>query len=208
MRESSLSRDLERVVDAHVGEEILVGDFIREAGDKAFGVALLMLALPGALPVPAVGYGTPFGLGILLISLQMLTGRKTLWLPNRVLRLRLSREKTQANIRRASHFLKKFERLFHPRLSWIRGPIGKLWIGSILMCLSVLVILPLPLTNTAPSMVVFALALCQMEEDGLMGAIASLGAVVLILVYVAAGMAIFHLGLEGYRELIEYLGLR
>lgn len=61
-----------------------IGEIVDTVGEKGFGLTLMVLSLPSALPVPAPGYSTPFGIVIGLIALQMMLGRQTLWVPERL----------------------------------------------------------------------------------------------------------------------------
>ena len=61
-----------------------ISEVARAVGEKGFGMLLVVLSLPSALPVPAPGYSTPFGLVMALIALQMVCGRRTVWLPYKI----------------------------------------------------------------------------------------------------------------------------
>ena len=62
-------------------------------------------------------------------------------------------------------------------------------------------ILPIPLTNTAPAMVIFIIGVAMTEDDGL-GMLAACGlAVCAVLLYIGVFWAISYYGLQGVDEL-------
>ena len=66
-----------------------------------------------------------------------------------------------------------------------------------------LMILPIPLTNTAPAMVIFIIGVAMTEDDGL-GMLAACGlAVCAVLLYIGVFWAISYYGLQGVDELKE-----
>lgn len=88
---AKLSTDLERAFlspvptpsDGEVLTQQLVslGDILQLAAERTFGFLLAVLSLPSALPIPAPGYSTPFGIVLLLLGWQLLVGASTPWLP-------------------------------------------------------------------------------------------------------------------------------
>ena len=61
-----LSAELNDFVTALETEETTIGAILDLIADRGFGLILLILALPAALPLPAPGYATPFGIMELL----------------------------------------------------------------------------------------------------------------------------------------------
>ncbi len=137
-------------------------------GEKGFGLLLMVLALPSALPIPAPGYSTPFGIVITLVALQMIVGRRTVWLPRRLGDIRIKPALAKTMLGSAGKFLHTIERLIRPRQLWIRGRAGQVALGLVVVCMACLMILPIPLTNTAPAMVIFLIGVGLSEEDGLL----------------------------------------
>jgi len=81
MPQESLSAILDRMATHSEKGDLSLDELFRQIGDKSYGILLVVLALPSALPVPAAGYSTPFGLLLAILGFQMLFGRKSLWLP-------------------------------------------------------------------------------------------------------------------------------
>ncbi|WP_269523824.1 exopolysaccharide biosynthesis protein [Coraliomargarita parva] len=145
-----------------------IGELSDAVGEKGFGLLLLILSLPSALPVPAPGYSTPFGIAIVLIAIQMLIGRQTVWLPERTKRVRINPKLASKMIGAASKFLHMIEHLIKPRQRWIRSQAGQSAMAVVIAIMACLMILPIPLTNTFPAMVIFMIGVGLSEEDGLL----------------------------------------
>lgn len=199
----ALSVALETVVNQK--ERLKLGDFILAAGDRAFGIVLVILALPSALPIPGTGISTPLGVGIVFIAGQMILGRKHLWLPQKVLNLPVSKKFAHKMTKSLSWILKKFERFIRPRVPWIKSRAGHVVFGILVIALACLMQLPLPLTNTMPAMVVFCLAIALTEDDGLLAIIFSVVAVFLVAAYIAGFAAIIFFGFSGLKEVLNYV---
>ncbi len=68
----SLGKTLQELLKADDENGISISEVARAVGEKGFGLLLIVLSLPSALPVPAPGYSTPFGLVMALIALLSL----------------------------------------------------------------------------------------------------------------------------------------
>ena len=165
---SRLSGELQAFVDGLEAEEATIGDVLDRIADRGFGLILLVLALPAALPVPAPGYATPFGLMMLALAFQMVRGRQTPWFPDRVRKKTVSKAKLAWAVRNAGLPLRFVEWLIRPRLSRLaRNRAFLALVGVVVGLMACSMTLPIPLTNTAPSFVIFVLAAGILEEDGL-----------------------------------------
>jgi hypothetical protein len=163
-----LSKALEEVLESLQGQDTTLGGLLEKIGERGFGLLFLLLALPAALPVPAPGYATPFGIVMALLSVQMVLGRKAPWLPAFLARRTLSFSVVSFSIRQGGRVLGLVEWLVRPR--WSRLSRNRFFLAAIavvMLLMSLFMTLPIPLTNTAPSFVIFVLAAGILEEDGL-----------------------------------------
>lgn len=204
---TSLSQSLERVLKSHGEEEtgITLGHIATEVGDKGFGLILIVLALPSALPVPAAGYSTPFGILLTVLGIQMILGRPSPWLPKRAREMELSRSLCDTMGSAAIGFFDRVEHLIKPRMSWINGRFGMPLMGILVVVMAALMILPIPLTNTAPAMVVFLIGVGLSEDDGLSAGLACIVGVIAVLLYAYVIYLFLTVGLEGIQQLKEML---
>lgn len=164
----SLSQTLTQLLETNDDQGLAITDLTQAVGEKGFGLVLMILALPSALPVPAPGYSTPFGIIIALVAVQMVRGRPSIWLPRKLETLRIKPSLAQKMLGAASTFLQKIEFLVKPRHRWIRGRAGQIAVGAVIIIMACLMMLPIPLTNTFPAMVIFLIGIGLSEEDGLL----------------------------------------
>jgi hypothetical protein len=165
---SSLAATLESTLASKHEQGPSIGEITDAVGEKGFGLLLIVLSLPSALPVPAPGYSTPFGIVIALIALQMLLGRQTVWLPARLQSIRIKPSLAKKMIGAASKFLRTIEHLIRPRQRWIRSRAGQSALAIVILIMACLMMLPIPLTNTMPAMVIFLIGIGLAEDDGLL----------------------------------------
>ncbi len=180
-----LSRELSHFIAGLEGQDCSVGELVDQIGDRGFGLLLLVLAFPAALPLPAPGYATPFGILMILLGFQMLIGRQVPWLPERFRRRTIRYRVMAFSLEKGARLLRLVEFLIRPR--WSRLARSRLFLSAvalIIIAMACSMTLPIPLTNTAPSFVIFLLAAGILEEDGL----ALVGG--LVLAPVAAGISI------------------
>ena len=164
-----LSRELEQIRTGLNGEDTTLGALVDEIGERGFGLMFLVLALPAALPLPAPGYATPFGIVMALLGGQMFLGRSTPWLPEAARKRRLSYGLVDFSIRNGGRLLTVVEWIVRPRIRTLAR--NRVFLGAVavvVVAMSLFMMLPIPLTNTAPSFVIFVLAAGILEEDGLL----------------------------------------
>jgi hypothetical protein len=164
----TLSAELQNYLSSLDGEDSNLGDMLEAISHRGFGLFLLLLALPAALPIPAPGYATPFGVIIIILALQMLVGRRTPSLPKKFKTKKLSHRVIAFSVKHGGRVLRLTEWLVRPRLSNLARSRAFLSLVSLVIILmAMFMVVPLPLTNTAPSFVIFILAAGMLEEDGL-----------------------------------------
>ncbi len=163
-----LGETLKRLLITEDVRGLSIREITGAVGEKGFGLVLMVLSLPSALPVPAPGYSTPFGIVIALLALQMMQGRQAVWLPRRLASIRIKPSIANTMLGTASKFLHKIEHYIRPRQKWIRGRAGQAGLAVVILIMACLMMLPIPLTNTAPAMVIFMIGVGLSEEDGLL----------------------------------------
>lgn len=194
---ASLSENLRRILLDHPHESICVKDIIHAVGDKGFGLLFLVLSLPSALPIPAPGYSTPFGIIIALLGLQMIVGKREPKLPKRAQNLRIKHTSAKKMLTSASHFFKRIEPLIHPRMEWLCSRTGERLTGLLVTLMACIMILPIPLTNTGPAMVIFLIGCGLAEDDGLFVLGASILGIIACCLYATALYYFIVYGLDG-----------
>src|SRR3954452_3521566 len=98
-----------------------VGNLIELFGEKSFAILfLLLLAIP-ALPLPTGGVTHVFELIAMLLALELIVGRRTVWLPERLRRLELSGARQEKFINTLLRRIRSLERFSRPRARWLFG---------------------------------------------------------------------------------------
>ena len=190
LAEESLAEGLRELLQNAEGQRISMNQFFDSFREKGFGILLMMFSLPSALPLPAPGYSIPFGIILALLAMQILFGRRTPWLPQRVLRISFKRSFMEKMVPAGILFLSKTEALVRPRLRWFAGRVGQLLPVFLVMLMAACMMVPIPGTNTVPAMVVFLIGMGLSQNDGLvlcLGSLAGVGAVVLTLLIIKFG---------------------
>jgi hypothetical protein len=170
---------LAALLEASPPEGLTLGEVLDGLHERAFGIFLLLLALPCCIPFL---YGVPqaVALPLLVVAGQMVLGYRSPWLPDRFRGRRVSRAQLERIVTASRPWLRSVEVVLRPRLSALsRPPLDRL-VGLALVLFGASILVPLPLTNTVPGIAVAVVALGLIERDGL----PILGGVVLGVVWI------------------------
>jgi hypothetical protein len=184
-REETVSDQLERWLRGE-GPKTL-GSLIELFGERSFAIVfVLLMALP-ALPLPTGGATHVLEVITMLLALELLVGRRAIWLPKRWCRMELagtSRERFIAGLLKRIRWLERFSRprgrwLFHHRLT-------RMVFGLVVLVLTITAFVAPPFSglDTLPSLGVVVLSLGVLMEDAVLAGagivIGALGAVAVI----------------------------
>ena len=178
------------------GDGLTVGQLVERVGHRGFGLPPLVLSLPSALPVPAAGYSVPFGLLLLVLALQMLIGKKRPVFPARMERIRISGNMASKLLNGAAWIFKRLEWIVRPRMRWVGRRAGLTLMGVLVMIMAILMMIPIPMTNTFPAFVIFLIGVGLTEEDGFFALGACFVGICAVLLYGALVWAIIAYGPE------------
>lgn len=187
------------------GEALTVGRIAERIGDRGFGMLLVVLSLPSALPVPAAGYSVPFGLLLLALAVQMLSGCSRPVIPRRLARVSLAGPFAAKVLQAAAWGLKRIETVVRPRMRWITSRAGQVAMGILVLLMSILMMVPIPLTNTFPAAVIFLIGVGLTEDDGLFALGACLVGAVAVLLYSGLVYAVVVHGPQAVERIQEAL---
>lgn len=191
---------LQDLMDAFPEEQVTVGDILKRLEGQAFGLLLLVLALPNCIPnIP--GLSTIFGVMMIAPAVQLILGRGDLWLPARVRGWSISRHALQMAINGSLPILKRIERYVAPRWAFLVKPPFTQFLGLQTLFLACVLILPIPLGNWMPGITVAATALALLQRDGRL----VLLSVPLTLVSVLLAWAGVRIGLVALHEVGQML---
>lgn len=188
---SSLSNDLHAALDKSQ-DKLQMQQLLDQVKEKGFGVLLALLSLPSALPIPAAGYSVPFGVILVVLSVQMISGRKVPYAPNWMGNRSIGKDFATKMISGADWFLKKTEWLIRPRMQWINSRGGRVFMGVLTLFMAILMLIPIPLTNTAPAMVIFLIGVGLSEKDGFFAILACIAGTFAVFLYSAVIYFFYH----------------
>ncbi len=146
---------------------VTIGALMDALGDAGLGILLIVFALPSFIPTPGLPVGFVSGTVVALIALQVMTGRHTLWLPDR---LRNFSMPASILVKGAAYLAKPmrfFERWLKPRYSQFTGKTARMFLALPILILAISIVLPIPLGNQAPSIALIAFGFGLIERDGL-----------------------------------------
>lgn len=143
---------------------LTLGGALDAMGSRAHGCALLLLAIPDAIPLPVPSLSLILGLPLLAVSAHLaVTGEHGL-LPRRLRARTLPPGLVTALRGRVAALLRRAERMSRVRLRQVAGRARLL--GLVCLWLSALLLLPLPFFNTPPAVCLVLLAWGMVQRDG------------------------------------------
>jgi len=149
-------------------DRLAFSEIVEAFHERGFGMLLLILAAPMALPLPVPpGVNIILASPLLFLTAQQAFGKHTPWLPAFILKKQVKRSLFQKTMRAILPWIKRIEKISKPRFAFITRGLFSYIIGfsGFLMALSICV--PLPLTNTVPSLGICLMAAGVLMRDGL-----------------------------------------
>jgi hypothetical protein len=106
--------------------------------ERAFAVAAMLPMFVPALPLPTGGISHGFAIITILIAAQMISGRRTLWLPRRWQTRELGPLTTEKAIPFMTRWIRRFERFSRRRGAWLlERTLGQRIVGVLLIVTAV-----------------------------------------------------------------------
>jgi hypothetical protein len=139
-------------------------------GEKSFAVLFVILLAIPALPVPTVGLTHIFEIIAMLLALQVMIGRKTLWLPDKWKRLKLGSIVETKVLPTLIKYIRKIENYSKPRLNGVISNKASFSLfGVLVFVFSLVAFLAPPFSglDTLPSLAVILLSLGIILEDAI-----------------------------------------
>jgi hypothetical protein len=156
---------LARIARDPRGGVVTLGEIVDEFGIRAFGILLVIATLAALIPSP-VGAGSVAGALSLLVGAQMLWGLPRPWLPRWLRNRAVERRSIDVFLARMDRPLSALERLTMPRLIELFRGLAARVTGLLVVLHSVILALPIPLTNYPLAFVLLIVAIALVEDDG------------------------------------------
>lgn len=160
------SKQIEKWLNNKQGRTI--EDLLAISSEKSFAVCILILMIIPALPLPTGGITHIFEMIAVLLGLEMVLGRKVIWLPKRWLNINTSELGKNKIIISALRKLKWIEKHSRRRLRTLLINNYFLRITGlffVLFCFAAFIAPPFSGLDTLPSLAVVFLALSLVFED-------------------------------------------
>jgi hypothetical protein len=190
-QDSLLSERLERRLhEPHV----TIGSLADVLDERGFAVVLMILMIPSALPIPTGGVTHVLEIFAGLIALQMVVGRRELWIPGRLARKELGETFTGKAAPKMLRFIRWFERRARPRLARLldtRATVAILGVVVLVFVVGAFVAPPFSGLDTLPSLGVVVVCLGIVFSDGLIVGGGLVIGVVGLAVEIALGAAVW-----------------
>ncbi len=185
-------------------KEVTLNEILEIAGERTFGFLFVLLSLPSALPIPAPGYSTPFGIVMFLLAVQLIAGSEQPWLPESFRKRGFERSTVQGFVRKGMPWLQRIELVARPRLTPVcTSRVGRFVIGMAIALMSISMMIPIPLTNTLPAIGIFVTGFGLLDDDGAI----SLAGITICVVSGALTSTILYLiarfGFEGMTRAVD-----
>lgn len=149
------------------GDRVRLRDIAEVLDDRAYGILLLVLAIPNIIPNPIPGLSGMLGVPLILVAGQLMIGRPLPWLPSVLADRSMSTDSFRATVAKIMPWLEKLERLLHPRFRFLCKPPSEQLLAAFCVVLGIVLALPIPLGNTPSALAISLIALGLIEHDGL-----------------------------------------
>lgn len=157
-------------------EKVSVGHLIDAIGSRSYGPLLLLAGIIALSPLTGIpGVATVISIYVVLVSVQLLIGRKHFWLPRWALKRQVPRGKLRKSLRMLHPTARFVDRFLKPRLTFLTK--GIFQHITALLCIGVAVCMPVldlvPFANTTAGAAMTAFAISLIARDGLIFLLAS-----------------------------------
>lgn len=165
---------IDRIKENTDGDEVSVSDLVDALGSRAFGSLFVLTSLLALLPTGAIpGMSVLTGTIMLLLSLQLLLGRDSVWLPRFILRRSMERSKLVHSLEGMRGTADRVDRILHPRLQVILRPpfLQLVAFGGAVVSLSMYPLAVVPFGAFPAGLSLLVVGLGLMTRDGLLIAV-------------------------------------
>lgn len=185
---------LDSLANGASGDTLTLRGILDDFDERGFGMLLLIATLPAFIPIP-VGGGISGPL-VMFLGVQLLFGRKDVWLPRRIANWGPRRESFARFATRMSPWLGRLEHIIKPRIHWLFDhPLTMALSGLLLVVTGALLSLPIPATNYVFGGILLMFALALLEHDGALLIITWIIAIVVaVLIGLLSGHLLAHVG--------------
>ena len=189
-----LSKRLTQIIVETDAERLSFTQLAAQLDSRAWGGLLFIFAAINVLPLPP-GTSVFFAIPLMIVSAQMVLGRRSPWFPTRIDRRGVRKTELQRLIAKMEGVESRIERVLTPRLARLTGPAATRVIGIVCFLLALHAAVPIPLFHMAPAAAILLFGLSLIYRDGALVIVAAVAAVLSLAVdalLVGSGVAVFN----------------
>lgn len=178
-----------------------LGDLDSVFAEKSIAIAIMLLMAVPALPLPTGGVTHIFEVITMLLALELIIGRRTIWLPKSWRKRSLGNLAEKKVLPGLLRTIRWFERFSRPRLSdFLQRPNSLRFIGLLTLIFTLFAFVAPPFSglDTLPALGVVAMMLAVVLEDTVILVIGCLVGAVGTGMVIGLGTAVF----EGFQRLL------
>ncbi|MCL2505249.1 MAG: exopolysaccharide biosynthesis protein [Alphaproteobacteria bacterium] len=165
---NTLNNLLQNLINEPSDSKVSLGSILDNLNQKSFALLMMVLVLPNCIPIPSpIGVSTVFSLPLLLISGQLVFGRKTPWIPESWKRYSINRSLLTKFINTLYPYLKRIGSILKPRMLFLILPGTERFLGVCWLIFALTIAIPVPLTNFLPGVGILISSMGMLEKDGL-----------------------------------------
>lgn len=183
------------VLDQLPADTIRIDVLLTDIQQRSFGAALIILSLVSLIP----GVSLFSGFIMVVLGLQMILGITAPRLPARIQQRAIDSKLVVRVGMQCIRLIRPLERLIKPRWPRASGSAALKLVGVVVVVLSLIVMLPLPLSNLPTAIVLIVIAAGLLERDGVMVVIG----LFLSLIALMLGIALVSFAYETLLSFIE-----
>ena len=147
--------------------------------ENGFALAMILFALPVAIPLPwPPGFTTIIGIPLFVLSIQMILGYSNVVLPKKFRDFQLKNSTLIMLATKSIPTLQFIELRLKPRWGFAKSVYCEQFIGIISLICSIAIAIPLPFTNSIPAWGIVIMTLGLLKRDGLVIIVGVLVAVI------------------------------
>ncbi len=156
-------------------DSVSVKDVVDAIGGRGFGPIIFVTALLGASPLGGIpGVPTLFAILVMLIAVQILLGRQSFWIPDRIGNRAVEDEKVTRSVGKARPVAQWMDRYFGHRLEALTGQPAQIAAACVVvgLCLMIPPLEVLPFAALIPFSAIALLGLAITVRDGVLMVVA------------------------------------
>lgn len=188
----ALSQKLQKLLDSK--QPITLCTLIGGFAEKSFAILFLLLLAVPALPLPTGGITHVSEIIAMLLAVELIAGRETVWLPERWLNSTLPSSLQKSALPKFIKIVRWIEKYARPRLTRVQNSsVFNRGIGAVVLLFTIFAFLAPPFTglDTVPSLGVVLLSLGILFEDTLLSAVGiAVGSIGVVLVLILGRLAL------------------